>query len=282
MRLPLSAKMARAVFGNRNNHPFLQVLAWRLWRSYTQKKYPISSFGGGGREIRSRGMEVLGHSNVDQLTDTVTKLLSREPIKDGYCGLPRSKNSTVAPLIYRVLEEHRSKIEAYFGSYFRVNWFELQKIVEGYDGAQDAGTSFGYHTDDVPDDVVKLFVYLTDTTESSGAFRAFDYAVSDKLIRSGMLKSSAPGKPRVESQRLISKDMERNLMVIEGKKGTVFIFDNNLIHKGTLPRQGSRIHVSMELMPSVKPLSYADFSRDCDQPIKEYFPRNPFRFMRQN
>ena len=273
MLRPLSAALARAVFGNRNNHGFMQVAAWRAWRAYAKTKYPLRC-----EPLPFSGIQVLGQSNVDDLASIVEGLLSGESITDGYSGLPRKKNPLVAPMIFDVLNQHKALIENFYGSYFRVNWFEVQKIVEGY-VAPNSG-SFAYHTDDGPDGGMKVFIYLNDTVESSGAFRAFDYRITDRLIRAGILKSASPGAPRADAQKLVSKDLEKELVVVEGKKGTVFMFDNNLIHKGTLPRLGTRIHISMEIVPSIRPLNYAEFSKDCDQPIREYFPRNPFRLLR--
>ena len=265
-------KVSRLLFGNRNNHSLKQVCLWRMWRIYTRYSYK-KRLEIIPQNLLEKGVEILGRSNVDELAELVTTLLSEVPVQKGFCSLPRQLNVAVAPLIFRILEEHSAKIKSYFRSNFRVNWFEVQRIEEGL---HDPGGSFDYHTDDVPDDVVKLFIYLTDCTESTGAFRTFDYQVTDDLIRQGMLTSASPGQARANAQQLISKDLEKNLMVIEGRKGTVFIFDNNLIHKGTLPRYGQRISVSMELMPAVEELNIDDFSKNCALPIKEYFPRNPF------
>jgi len=266
-------KYTRRLFQNKNNHPFYQVLLWRLWRVWTRLNYKKKS-----RhylpELSERGVSILGNSNVTDLARSVATLFADIPIQNGFCSLPREKNSIVAPLIYRVVQEHKAKIESHFRSNFRVNWFEVQKLVES---SQTAGGSFLYHTDDVPDDVFKLFIYLTDCTEQTGAFRTFDYNVTNQLIKAGMMESSNPGQPRVDAQKLVSTDLEKSLIVIEGEKGTVFMFDNNLIHKGTLPRRGQRIHVSMELMPDVKPQNFSQFSKNCALPIKEYFPSNPFR-----
>lgn len=266
-------KFTHQFFQNKNHHPFYQVLLWRLWRIWTRLTWKKQS-----RhylpELSEIGVSILGKSNVTDLARSVAMLMADVPIHNGFSSLPREMNPIVAPLIYRVVQEHKAKIESHFRSNFRVNWFEVQKIVES---SQPADGSFLYHTDDVPDDVFKLFIYLTDCTEQTGAFRTFDYKVTNQLIKAGMLESSNPGQPRVDAQKLVSIDLEKSLIVIEGEKGTVFMFDNNLIHKGTLPRRGQRIHVSMELMPDVKPLNFAQFSKDCALPIKEYWPSNPFR-----
>ena len=127
---------------------------------------------------------------------------------------------------------------------------------------------------------MKLFIYLTDTRESNGAFRAFDYEHTDQLLRLGMLESTHPGERRAKAQSIVPPGFDQWLTVVEGPKGMVFLFDNNLIHKGTLPLEGKRIHVSMEIMPSPTPLTEADLLKDCEKEIAEYFPVNPFRRMR--
>lgn len=267
----------RISLGIRNSHHPLRNLLYAAWQGYARLKSD-TKLAPRDRELaaqlRGRGVAVFGKSDVDVLAQLVDEKFTGIELENGFASLPRRYNSLLVPHLYRLLQEHRGVIEAYYRSYFRVNWFEVQRIAPGQ---QSAGTSFGYHTDDTPNPVIKLFIYLTDTAESNGAFRAFEYQYTDELLRRGMLASVSPGEPRLRAQQLVPAELESKLTVVEGPKGTVFAFDNNLIHKGTLPRQGMRTHVSLELMPATSPLTEASLYYKCDEPISEYFPANPFR-----
>ncbi len=270
-----SIALYRNQLGYKTNFYYLAYSKYSRLKSktaYTKKDIAIA------KTIKDEGIGVLGVSNVDEMSQLVHDVFKDIPVVNGYAQFPRSKNSLIAPHIYRVLMEHAGVIEAVFGSNFRVNWFECQKISS--EGKQPDGSSFSYHTDDTPSQILKVFIYLTDTYEDNAAFRAFSYEVTDDLIKKGILVTSSPGEKRESAQHLVDKELEKKLKIIEGVKGTVFIFDNNLIHKGTMPRRGYRIHVSMEIMPYFKPLTYEDFSKNCNNEIEEYFPMQPFSLLK--
>jgi Phytanoyl-CoA dioxygenase (PhyH) len=266
----------RLRLGIRNTHRLASNVLYAVHKRYAKLRSRVAAAGSEvavARRLADTGIAVLGVSDVAGLAELVEGEFESIPLVNGFAQLPRAQNPKVVPYLVRILHEHAAAIEACLGAHFRVNWFEVQKIAPG---RQPAGSSFAYHSDDTPLPVLKLFVYLTDTTESNGAFRAFTYPHTDRLLRLGMLESVHPGQRRESAQALVPPEMEEFLTVVEGRKGTVFLFDNNLIHKGTLPRQGIRLHVSMELMPSPRPMTAADLMKGCDEEIKRYFPTNPF------
>ncbi len=267
----------RIALGIRNTHGITRNLLYFAYKRYAQLKSSVSCAAEDmalARQLGRTGISNLGIVDVNEIARAAEEKLDEVPLVDGYAQFPRRHNPMLVPHLFRILQQKRSAIEACFGSHFTVNWFEVQKIAPG---TQPSGSSFAYHTDDTPLPLMKLFIYLTDTVESNGAFRAFDYGRTDHLLRLGMLESTHPGERRAEAQDIVPPGFDKLLTVVEGPKGTVFLFDNNLIHKGTLPRQGTRIHVSMEIMPSPTPLTEADLMKDCDKEIAEYFPVNPFR-----
>jgi len=266
----------RVALGIRNNHGLILNLLYMLYARYAKSKSKIFMSPRDlvlSSHLRKRGIAVLGQVDVNELSGIVDDKMREIPINNGYAQFPRIYNPLIVPHVFKVLQEKGNVIEAYYQSYFQVNWFEVQKIAPG---EQPLGSSFGYHTDDTPSPIIKLFIYLTDTYESNGAFRGFEYSITDKLLNKGMLVSASPGLLRERAQLLVEPELEKELTIVEGKKGTVFLFDNNLIHKGTLPRQGTRTHVSMEIMPSTKPLTLKALMKDCDKEINVYFPPNPF------
>ena len=263
--------------GMRNTHGYKRNLLYLLYAKYCRLKSDVTCSARDkaiARELDKTGIARIGVSNVEELAQIAEEKLADVPLVNGYAQFPRQYNPLLVPHLFRVLQENAGAIEACFRSHFKVNWFEVQKIAPGQ---PPPGSSFEYHTDDTPLPLIKLFIYLTDTREANGAFRAFDYRDTDELLRLGMLDSVSPGEKRAQAQHLVTPEYEKRLRVVEGSKGTVFVFDNNLIHKGTLPRQGTRVHVSMEIMPSPVRLSLDALSRGCDKAIQEYFPINPFR-----
>jgi hypothetical protein len=270
-------KNLRIALGVRNTHSLRQNLLYFSYEKYAQFMSSITPSKQDlayARALRGTGIANLGTADVTELAKLVEENLAQVPLVDGYAQLPRRYNPLLVPDLFRILLEKRGAIEACYRSHFRVNWFEVQKIAPGQ---QPPGSSFGYHIDDTPLPVIKLFIYLTDTGEANGAFRAFEYKQTDDFLRRGMLESVFPGDRRAKAQSLVTPEHERALRVVEGQKGTVFLFDNNLVHKGTLPRQGSRTHVSMEIMPSTVPLTQDALMKDCEKDIQVYFPPNPFR-----
>jgi hypothetical protein len=267
-------KRTRAYF--RNNLALKTNLAYtshRLYSSLMSKISPGAEDRRLAKNIHEKGVGIIGVSEITELEKIITEIFSTIEAKNGYAEIPLSKKPLLAPHVYRVLMENKGPIEAFFGSHFQLNWFHCQKIVPGY---LPPTTSFGYHTDDTPPTVMKIFIYITDTYKNNGAFRAFDYQITDDLIEKGMLSSSSLTE-REQAQSLITPELEEKLTIIEGKKGTVFLFDNNLIHKGTLPKEGMRIHIPVEIFPSSKPLTLEDVQNGCEQQPTEYYPKNPFK-----
>jgi hypothetical protein len=266
----------------RNQLGYKVNLSYWAFQKYAQLKSRISSTKKDietAKAIKRDGVAILGVSDVNEMAAIVEGVFKTIPVVNGYAAYPTEKNNLIAPLLFKVIMEHSGAIRAYFGSNFRVNWVECQKTSS--EGKQPDGSSFSYHTDDTPAPIVKLFIYLTDTYEDNAAFRAFSYQITDELIKKGILVTATPGEKRMKAQHLVSKELEKNLNIIEGPKGTVFIFDNNLIHKGTNARRGYRIHMSMEIMPFPEPLTYESFYKRCIHGnTGEYFHRQPFDLLK--
>jgi hypothetical protein len=134
-------------------------------------------------------------------------------------------------------------VEAYYRAHLKVYYAEMYRSLPT---TQTAAYSWMWHTDDHPAPVLKIMVYLTEVTESSGAFRAFVRPASRELLRRGFSREKA------ELFEDALKDVSR-LKVCEGPPGTVVIFDNNLVHRATAPRESYRDVVVFEVLPSPEP-----------------------------
>lgn len=220
-----------------------------------------------------KGVAIVDKVDVTELSEKAVQYFDKKTIENGLAILSKQEALSLAEPIYQTIRAIQKAIIAYYGSHFRVNWLAIQKIVPG---EQPRGSSFSYHTDDSPYSLAKVFVYLVDTYQENGAFRAFDYQWTDKFIKKGILKTTQPGATRDSLQYLVTPEDENALQVIEGEKGTAFIFDNNLLHKGTLPERGFRIHLTMEIMPANKDFTFEDIALACSKEITEYYMANPF------
>lgn len=257
----------------RNNHSFKTNFLFLAFDFLCKLIFSVKrlhlSFG--SRTLKKKGYEILGKLPLEN-SHNFDFLLGRSPT-GGCISLPLMESEKYNEWVFSLVEQMKPRVENAMGSHFEILWYEIQATVPLPD--KQAG-SFLYHTDDTPVPIKKIFLYLTDTSNKNGAFRAFDYELTDHLIGKGMLRSSSPGFPRQECQSLIPVNAEERLSVVEGSKGTFFIFDNNLIHKGTLPEEQHRIIISFEIVPSLQELTYERFLENVRTNTSKKFYINPF------
>ena len=176
--------------------------------------------------------------------------------------------------MFKVIQSVQLEVEAFFGSHFQPYWISIQKTSPG---PTSTASSFGWHIDDNPKEMIKLFVYLNDVSESNGAFRAFPWKVTKKLLKDGFRSNSE--MVRMANHEKINKFLEVNpdsLLVLEGPKGTVLGFDNNLVHKGTAPRQGYRLAIQIPVIPSMTPIALEQVEKALQSPGRRDYPSNPY------
>ena len=211
-----------------------------------------------------KGFACLGKAKIQPSTQrAILDYFDNRTARKGKLEMDTNSTQILSDSLFSIVQSISEPIFAYYNSYFQACSVKIQEISPGF---QDAGSSFGFHTDDSPYSVNKVFIYFTDTYENNGAFRTFDYATSDKLLQKGMLKSAPPGVARKLTQNLIDKKVLSSLQVLEGPEGTSLLFDNNLIHKGTLPLKGRRIHMVLEIMPSHKEMDLKQFMKNYRTP----------------
>ena len=229
---------------------------------------------------KANEITVNGYTKIDpidcrELASRVSSFFSTIHIdsKAGEANLSEGQKETLAPLVFAAVQGNVEKVlSAYYKSYTQPYWINVMRYIPGY---RSSNSSFGYHIDDNPKQLLKIFIYLNDTFKSNGAFRAFDYKNTRSFIRRGFISSSE--ELRCKSQKYISTENEKSdLKILEGKAGTILIFDNNLVHKGTLPESGYRDTVCIEIYPGNKPWTLQDFKKGLAAPIKIDYPANPF------
>ena len=93
------------------------------------------------------------------------------------------------------------------------------------------------HHDKIP--TLKFFIYLTDTTTENGSF----YCVPGSHIITKSTQDTNRQRsitPEMESTRDIPKDMIANQIPVEGKAGTLIIFDTDVFHRAGKVSSGER------------------------------------------
>ena len=176
-------------------------------------------------------------------------------------------------LLYEALSKVSPFIEMQYGSYFQPYWVAIQQSLPG---VEDLSSSDSWHIDDNPKPMLKIFFYLNEVNEWNGAFRAFPWKYS-KLLLSRGFKSYNP-ETRIKNQSMVNEFFKENrgkLRILEGKQGAALLFDNNLVHKGTLPKKSYRHVVQILIYPSVKPMTIDMVRNALESPRLWDYPKNP-------
>ena len=224
-------------------------------------------------ELRKDRLSVLANVDVKTLASEVNSFFGDS--KDVYSEIPALDAVNYAPEIYGILKSVEGEMKSYYGSYFQPYWISIQRTTPG---KTSAATSFGWHIDDNPKELMKLFVYLNDVREENGAFRAFSWKHSRAILLKGF-KSDTEVR-RVDSQSIADTYFSRHpqsLKVLEGQEGTILAFDNNLVHKGTAPRMGFRHAIQIPVYPAMGPVNLGMVERALLSPRKRDYPENPIQ-----
>lgn len=201
-----------------------------------------------------------------------------ESMKDGnsHLSVQLPRDPTVlefVPQIFNILQKVSPLVEAYFGSYFQPYFITIER---NQPAQTTADTSFGWHIDDNPRQIMKIFIYLNDVYRDNGAFRAFSYKHSYQILKKGFISYSE--KTRTKNQAIVNDYYNFNqdsLTVFEGDAGTVLMFDNNIVHKGTAPIIGDRQFVQIEIFPSLKKITEQQVANALTRPIVRDYPIDP-------
>lgn len=231
------------------------------------------------KEMKRDGLAVIDRIDVSSLAAKIStnflEQIKKSGLKEFPASLALSQELQVefCDSIHEKLLLVSPVIEKFFQSYFQPYWIAIYRTQPG---AVDAGGSFDWHMDNNPKEYMKIFFYLNDVKESNGAFRAVKRKGSRYLIMRGFRSNSESLRikngPMVD--RFVSK-FPTKLKVLEGDAGTVIFFDNNLVHKGTLPEQGTRTVVSIAMIPSLNPFTKSDVRSALESPRTRDYPENP-------
>lgn len=125
-------------------------------------------------------------------------------------------------------------------------------------------SSWLWHYDNNPQEAVKLLIYLTDVTETTGPFEYLRHKKTGNVIKMPTSRiddnhwESPP--PMFPSSRipatiidyLLEQGYEKHKVI--GQKGTVIFFDNNCIHRANVPSEKYRDVLIFNIRPVLSPI----------------------------
>ncbi len=186
-------------------------------------------------------------------------------------SLARKMNDDLAVYIFNILNKFRSEISSIMGSNFQTSFIEVIKTMPCL--IENKDSSFAWHYDDEPRQMIKLFIYLNDTDKINGAFRTFNTKITRKLFAKKFISNTK--YDRIRSQDLITKQISEKSSWIERDSGSIFCFDNSLIHRATYPIAGERTIISLILYNSFDKITLENVKKSLSKQISSY-PKLPW------
>jgi hypothetical protein len=110
--------------------------------------------------------------------------------------------------------------------------------------------SWLWHYDNHPYEILKIMIYLTDVSDQSAPFEYLRHPDSMKAVPGSRLT------PLYGESRVTKEDMERYFgegfvpQQVTGPKGTMIVFDNNMIHRSNLAVQTHRDVLILQVRPA--------------------------------
>jgi hypothetical protein len=111
--------------------------------------------------------------------------------------------------------------------------------------------SWQWHYDNHPREMIKVMVYLTDVSEDTAPF------VYLRERTTGRFMHGSPLAPLYGNSRVPAEEIDRHLAngweahPVVGPRGTVLIFDDNIVHRATLARDAHRDVIVFQIRPSL-------------------------------
>jgi len=109
--------------------------------------------------------------------------------------------------------------------------------------------AFNWHSDNHPPHIINIIVYLTDVGENDGGM---EYAEVDGSIIKREFSSPAGGKILTQEIEQLKNTSDVKVHKMTGQKGTVFIFDNCIFHRASVPIDKDRDALLLQVEPSTE------------------------------
>ena len=177
----------------------------------------------------------------------------------------RYKNVWSIPKLEEVCQEILPQIESnIFKSYvylYGLYTYRNQPCEE------EPRASWLWHYDNHPKEVLKMMIYLTDTHEDTGCFEILTDK-SGEAIKKETLRIDHKSWQSNHS-RVVGKELEdymkagSKIKKITGNKGTICLFDNNIIHRASTAKRGYRDAIVLMFRPwnkKIRPYISKDYT----------------------
>lgn len=111
-------------------------------------------------------------------------------------------------------------------------------------------TSWRWHFDNHPREILKVMVYLTDVSEDTAPFQYLREPTSGRPL------PGTPLLPLFGDSRVPTDEIDRRLAggwtchSVTGPRGTIVVFDDNVVHRATLGKTGHRDVVVFQVRPA--------------------------------
>lgn len=128
-------------------------------------------------------------------------------------------------------------------------------------------TSWLWHYDNNPNEIYKIMIYLTDVSEDCAPFEYIQNSSGLGLMKLGTRQGTKNWKPAPDGGRVSANELDyyfkrgAKQVKVTGNRGTIFVFNNNVIHRANPASRGKYRDV---LVIRIKPTEY---------PVKNYFDR---------
>ena len=182
--------------------------------------------------------------------------------------------------IFMVEDELKPMVEEYLIPYLEENIFGCYvhcdniKIYKTPQVNSQESSSWVWHIDNNPVEQMKVMIYINDVNKESGAFRYLkkdnggvkllstrrDYKNWKETYAEEIFEKFGRKWNGTRTPENILNDFIQNenceIVDVEDKAGTAIIFDNNCIHKGTIPTNGFRYAMTIQFKPVNKKLKF--------------------------
>jgi hypothetical protein len=195
-------------------------------------------------------------------------------ISPGYRFLKREMVMKFQPEIKDIIDNKIDPfLKKYYESYYKIFWVNILQMTPVKNYKDDE--SLLWHYDDNPKGILKIFIYCSQQDKDTGAFTFINLKKSEKIKREGFFTYTT--EDRVKSQtKLLNKITKSDINIASGEEGSILVFQNNIIHKGSLPLKDKRNLIALEVLPSTTKMNNNDLTKALNKPFTIDFPKNPF------
>jgi len=146
-------------------------------------------------------------------------------------------------------ENLKLEIMKYFGGHFMVKWLDCYRSIP----SEDNGTSWLWHSDNVPTETLKLMLLLTDAPKEKGATLFMSRDDTNRYRQKGYWGTKVSERVADLNSFAHDEGLPYEPFCKEASAGDVLLFDNNNLHKAVPPVSGYRDACTYLIFPSDEP-----------------------------